>query len=565
MQASSLTTIVDITYLDHAGTTLYAKTVVDTFARDLASNLFGNPHSGSASSQLSTRRIEDVRLKVLDFFSADPEAFDVVFVSNATAGIKLVMDIFRDIDGGFSYGYHRDAHNSLVGVREVAAAGHTCFESEAEAEAWLAIQEGRQNASLEKAAVKKKVCLFAYPAQSNLSGERLPLSWSSRLRKAHKHNTTVYTLLDASSHVSTSPLSLADPCRAPDFTVLSFYKIFGFPPLGCLIIRKAAPNIDSLLRKRKYFGGGTVDVVTCLDGQAWHVKKTDSMHDHLEDGTLPFHSIIALGHALDTHNKLYGSMERVAAHTALLARRLYEGLSGLRHPNGTPVARIYTTSDYRDRTRQGPIIAFNLVDHTGRLIPKTQVETTAAAKNIHLRTGGMCNPGGIASHLNWASDDIKTNFEVEGVRCGNDIDIVNGKPTGVIRASLGAMSNLKDVQTLIDFVQETYIGEKTTPITEKQTLLHHHQYQWIPDPSTTPITEKQALLLHQHHQHQQYHQFIPDPSTIHIHEHAISTPKTSFSEYGLPEVKPDHETQANKSCLLTRLRRRFGVTGKPLG
>ena len=92
----------------------------------MIANLYGNPHSASNASQLTTRRIEDVRLRLLQMFNADPQEFDVVFVANATAGIKMVMDAFRDQDEGFYYGYHRDAHTSLVGVRE-AAKEHRCF------------------------------------------------------------------------------------------------------------------------------------------------------------------------------------------------------------------------------------------------------------------------------------------------------------------------------------------------------------------------------------------------------------------------------------------------------
>ncbi|KAH0073731.1 hypothetical protein KCU96_g15497, partial [Aureobasidium melanogenum] len=32
-------------YLDHGGSTLYAKSMVEDFSRDLISNLYGNPHS----------------------------------------------------------------------------------------------------------------------------------------------------------------------------------------------------------------------------------------------------------------------------------------------------------------------------------------------------------------------------------------------------------------------------------------------------------------------------------------------------------------------------------------
>ena len=38
------------------------------------------------------------------------------------------------------------------------------------------------------------------------------------------------------------------------------------------------------------------------------------LHDHLEDGTLPFHSIIALGAALDVHALPYGSMDNISKH-----------------------------------------------------------------------------------------------------------------------------------------------------------------------------------------------------------------------------------------------------------
>jgi len=75
---------------------------MERFMTDMMSNLYGNPHSASPSSQLSANRIEDTRPRILQLFKADPEGFDVGFVANATACIKLVMDAFRDQEGGFS-------------------------------------------------------------------------------------------------------------------------------------------------------------------------------------------------------------------------------------------------------------------------------------------------------------------------------------------------------------------------------------------------------------------------------------------------------------------------------
>jgi molybdenum cofactor sulfurtransferase len=441
------------TYLDHAGTTLYPKSLIERFSADMISNLYGNPHSASNASQLTTRRIEDVRLRLLKLFNADPEDFDVVFVANATAGIKLVMDAFRDQEEGFWYGYHRDAHTSLIGVREAAAA-HRCFTSDAEVDEWIGQAESETPSTR----------LFAYPAQSNMNGRRLPLDWSKRIRAGGGKQTT-YTLLDAAALVSTSPLDLGNADDAPDFTVLSLYKMFGFPDLGALIVRQQSA---SAFDRRRYFGGGTVEMVVCLREQ-WHAKKSDSLHERLEDGTLPIHSIMALDTAMTVHQELYSSLERVSEHTTLLANKLYEELSSLRHGNGEPVCHIYRDpgARYGDSVTQGPIVAFNLRNELGGWVSNAEVEKLTAIKDFHVRTGGLCNPGGVAHSLGLAPWEMRENFSA-GQRCGNENDIRRAKPTGMIRVSLGAMSVLKDVTAFVEFVREFFVHgglpDMTVPI-----------------------------------------------------------------------------------------------------
>lgn len=413
----------------------------------MMSNLYGNPHSASNASQLTTRRIEDVRLKVLQLFNADPQKFDVVFVANTTAGIKLVLEAFRDQKEGFWYGYHRDAHTSLIGLRE-AATEHQCFASDTEVNDWIEQQD--------KGVGRPK--LFAYPAQSNMNGRRLPLDWTHRVRKNKPKN--VYTLLDAAALVSTSPLDLGNPDTAPDFTVLSLYKIFGFPDLGALVVRQASASIFD---RRRYFGGGTVEMVVCLKEQ-WHAKKADSLHESLEDGTLPIHSIIALDNAMAIHREVYTSLDKISRHTMYLAKKLHEGLSSLRHGNGKDVCHVYRdmTSTYEDATTQGPIIAFNLRNECGGWVSNAEVEKLAAIKNIQLRTGGLCNPGGVASSLGLAPWEMKKNFSA-GQRCGNDNDIIRAKPTGMIRVSFGAMSVLEDVHSCIEFIREFFVQGSPPP------------------------------------------------------------------------------------------------------
>lgn len=441
-------------YLDHAGTTPYPKSLMDAFANDMTANLFGNPHSASSSSQLSTSRIEDTRLRVLQWFKADPAEFDVVFVANATAGIKLVVEALRAVPGGFDYVYHQTCHTSLVGVREEARSS-TCFD-DSDLDTLLEAPGARGHT------------LLAYPAQSNMDGRRLPLSWPHQFRQSWpSFRGKLYTLLDAAALAATSPLDLSDSVTAPDFTVVSFYKIFGFPDLGALIVRRQAePVFDA----RKYFGGGTVDMVVCQKEQ-WHAPKRQFLHDRLEDGTLPVHSIVALDLAMNIHRSMFGSMEKVAAHASYLAERLDRGLRNLRHENGTSVCTIYS----HDRSSQeiplgdGPVVAFNIRNQYGAWISLAEFEKLATLKSFHVRTGGVCNPGGIASSLGLEPWEMKQNFS-SGFRCGTDNDIMAGKPTGIIRTSLGAMSTKADVDKFVAFVEEFYRDGTPAPVLEQ--LVH---------------------------------------------------------------------------------------------
>lgn len=309
----------------------------------MIANLYGNPHSHSDPAKLSGHMVDSIRLKALSFFNADPEHFDLVFTSNATAAIKLVGESFRDLASSnprspsFWYGYHKDAHTSIVGVRELAGGDHYCFNNDEEVEHWLSGQAGASGVYQNKAGLPG---LFAYPGQSNLTGRRLPLGWIKKLRdsKALSHQNT-YSLLDAAALATTAELDLSRLDSAPDFTAISFYKIFGFPDLGALIVRKDSGHI---LEWRKYFGGGTVNGLTVLH-EATVLRKNEHLHDALEDGTLPFHNIIALGCAIDVHKKLYGNdcMKKISQHTSYLGYRLHQSMMSLAHFNGAPLCVVY--------------------------------------------------------------------------------------------------------------------------------------------------------------------------------------------------------------------------------
>jgi len=140
---------------------------------DMVSNLYGNPHSASSPSALAGQKVDAIRERALRFFKADPKEFDLVFVANATAAIKLVTECFRDHASANNksiwYGYHIDSHNSIVGARETSTVSR-CFKSDEEVDSFISL--GARGGPR-----KNQVSLFAYPGQSNMTGRRLPLEW----------------------------------------------------------------------------------------------------------------------------------------------------------------------------------------------------------------------------------------------------------------------------------------------------------------------------------------------------------------------------------------------------
>ncbi len=182
--------------------------------------------------------------------------------------------------------YLDDNHTSVLGMREIAfnkGASAVCVTADL-LRKQTHVLNGKEccsggasvnhEESLRKNPRNKSVnSLFAYPGQSNFSGVKYPLSWSSAVRNGHLNLDTIirtgqaiplnpelsnltgvrlspyldhtssenpkdtestgqpfqrwYTLLDAAGLVSTSHLDLQ--IHDPDFVTLSFYKMFGFP------------------------------------------------------------------------------------------------------------------------------------------------------------------------------------------------------------------------------------------------------------------------------------------------------------------------------------------------
>ena len=162
-------------YLDYTVGGLYAERQLREYMELLSGNVFGNPHSTNPASQAMTVLVDRARRAVLDYFKASPEEYVVIFTPNATGALKLVGEAYPFAKDG-QYLLTFDNHNSVNGIREFAqakGANVTYVPLEPpdlrvnEVQLFSRLAQGRPG----------QHNLFAFPAQSNVSGVQHPLDW----------------------------------------------------------------------------------------------------------------------------------------------------------------------------------------------------------------------------------------------------------------------------------------------------------------------------------------------------------------------------------------------------
>ncbi len=79
-------------------------------------------------------------------------------------------------------------------------------------------------------------------------------------------------------------------------------------------------------------------------------------------------------HAFNVFEQLIGSMRAVLNHTHSIALYVYNKMSAMTHNSGKPLCKIYCDTDFfKDSTRQGPIINFNLLRASGDFVGYSEV------------------------------------------------------------------------------------------------------------------------------------------------------------------------------------------------
>eukprot|EP00854_Cymbomonas_tetramitiformis_P026170 gene26170-32068_t len=80
----------------------------------------------------------------------------------------------------------------------------------------------------------------------------------------------------------------------------------------------------------------------------------------------------------------------------------------------------------------------------------------ATARQVEVRGGCFCNPGACAMALGLTHEELLRSVEV-GHTCWDDNDLLDGRPTGALRASFGYMSTLADLEALLVVIVDFYV------------------------------------------------------------------------------------------------------------
>ncbi len=417
-------------YLDYTGGNIYSESQVRRHQEMLLENVFGNPHSTNPTSQLATKLTDEARNSVLKFFNA--EDYHCIFTQNATGALQIVGECYPFHDKSFLL-LLSDNHNSVNGIREYCRRAGGDF-------AYTPIQYedlGIDVPLLESALDGKPGCdnkLFAFPAQSNVSGVKHSLEW---IEKAHSKGWDV--LLDAAAFVPTSRLNLQE--IRPDFVSVSFYKIFGYPTgIGCLLVKKS--KFNKLIKP--WFAGGTVTLASVL---APHHYLADN-HERFENGTINYLDIPAIKIGLDFINSI--GMTKINERVHGLADYLFYNLKDIRHDSGIPVANVFGPSD---RSGTGGTVIMNFLDSDGNLYEFEKIEEEANKRMISIRSGCFCNPGIDEINNCLTDDEIAKYFSSRDKGDYRDMIMFLKKMRGATRVSVGLATTKSDINTFIDFVE----------------------------------------------------------------------------------------------------------------
>ncbi len=416
-------------YLDYTGANLYPQSLLDRHFDFMKNEVYGNPHSTNPTSQLATNHVAATREQVLQYFGAE-DAYICIFTANASEALHIIGESFP-FDKESQFLYSADNHNSVIGIREYCRhKGGSINRVQLNFEDLLFNQQSIEDALSNNTPYSNK--LFAFPAQSNVSGNKHDLKW---IAYAQAQGWDV--LLDVAAFVPSSKLDLKT--IQPDFVTVSFYKIFGYPTgLGCLLVKKE--KFQKLVKP--WFAGGTVNFVS-VNYESFILADN---YEKFENGTVNFLGIPAISFGLYFIESI--GIERIHKRVKSLSKYFKQQAVALTHSNGNPLFKFFGTSNLEQK---GATFIFNFLDDEGHVIYYDKIEEKANQQKISLRSGCFCNPG-IDEANNCLTPDELAKYFTSGHKGGlADVVAFMGKIRGALRVSFGLATIKADIDRFLEF------------------------------------------------------------------------------------------------------------------
>jgi molybdenum cofactor sulfurtransferase len=430
-------------YFDNASSMLYSNELLKHILSD--TNKYSNPHSFSNESQMTTNKINEIRNKVLSYLNISDDVYECIFTSGTTDSLKRIGEYFC-WNNSTNFIYTVDNHTSVVGIREYALSRGSDvtvidFDNDnnlVELNTWFRPEnKGKFNDNT-------KVNLFAMPYESNFSGKKYPMNYINLIKNKYGQNTIF--LLDIAKYISSNKVNLSN--NIVDIACISFYKLFGYPTgLGALIIKK---SVIKYINKKQYFGGGAISVSSSSND--YSIARSQ-FYEWLEDGSPNYLGIISLDKCLE---KTIDSN-----HISEVTYYFYNKIKDMTYSNGQKIFELYDVPKDAKSLEEfsqnhGSIITFNIFKSDGLYLGYKEFEKVCALHGIAIRTGCLCNIGACSKNLNITFSELQTNF-LMGHTCGDDIDIINGKPIGAIRVSFGTSNTIEEVDLFMTFINTNFI------------------------------------------------------------------------------------------------------------
>ncbi len=318
-----------LVYLDSAATSQKPQSVIDAVS-SFYEECNANVHRGIYDlSEEATRRYEESRRKIAEFFHAQPS--ETVFTRNATESLNLVARTFGDANiesGDTILITHMEHHSNIVPWQLLAERKQAKLEAvEITKDGFLDL--GDFDKKLEELQPK----MVAVTLCSNVLGTINPVK--ELAKKAHEVGAKIVVdAAQAAPHMAVDVKSL--DC---DFLAVSGHKMLGPHGIGVLYGRQ-----QLLEEMPPFLGGGDMIREVFIEKSTWN-----DLPYKFEAGTPSVADAVGMGAAVDYLNKL--GIGNVREHEKQITKYVLEEMEGM----GS--LAIYGP---KDAEKKSGVVAFNV-------------------------------------------------------------------------------------------------------------------------------------------------------------------------------------------------------------